>query len=150
MLDAICREIRNYFTLDSDKIIGNFKIVGGVILPSFAIQEGQYFKIWDSVFNSDVYIKGQEQLQDEDTFHGAIWLMRPPKDFLALVDDIAAWQAKYGTVDSVAMSPYNSESFGGYSYSKSTGGGGSGSSAGGSNWQSVFAARLSLYRRYKI
>ena len=145
MLDAICREIKNYFSQESDRYIGDFEIVNGELTPPISMQEGQYYRIVDSAFNEDVYIRGQEELKDETTFHGAVWLMRPPKAFLELVKDIEEWQAKFGGVNSVNLSPYTSESFGGYSYSKSAGGNGDGQS--GVTWQSTFANRLNPYRR---
>lgn len=150
MLDAVCREIKNYFSDEEDRYIGDFAIVNGELTPPIAMQEGQYYRIVHSAFNDDVYIHGQEELKDENTFHGAVWLMRPPKEFLALVKDIEDWQTKYGSVNSVAMSPYSSESFGGYSYSKSTSGGGSTEAQNGLTWQSAFADRLAPYRRVRI
>ena len=145
MLDAICREIRNYFVADSDKFIGDFEIVNGELTPPISIlQTGQYYRIVGSVFNDDVYIHGQEELKDETTFHGGVWLMRPPKEFLALVQDIEDWQAKYGGVDSVNLSPYTSESFGGYSYSKGAASGSGDQS--GITWKNAFANRLNPYR----
>lgn len=149
MLDAICREIKNYFVADSDRYIGDFAIVDGIITPPIAMQEGQYYRIVNSVFNDDVYIHGSEQLTDEEEFHGAIWLMRPPKAFLELVKDIEDWQNKYGGTDSVSMSPYSSESFGGYSYSKNAGSTDAEGQSG-LTWQSAFANRLNVFRRYTI
>lgn len=87
------------------------------------------------------------QLTDE-VFTGAVWEMGIPPAVLQLADEIEEWQNKYGGADSAAMSPFNSESFGGYSYSKSTGGGGSGSGSGSAgSWQSVFASRLNPWRK---
>lgn len=151
MIDSICREIKNYFSDENDRFIGDFFIVDGEFSPSFSIQDGQYYRIVGSVFNDGVYIRGQEELKDE-TFNGAIWLMKPPKDFLKLVEDIEAWQEKYGGVDSVSMSPYSSESFGGYSYSKAVSTFASGNSSGqsGLTWQSEFSDRLAPYGRVRI
>lgn len=150
MLDVICNEIHNYFTSDDDMWIGDFSVVNGAITPPFDIQENQYFRIVGSVFNDGVYKYTDDlRLIDENEFHGAVWLMKVPKAFLDLVAEIEAWQAKYGGIDSPAMSPYTSESFNNYSYSKgasvSTGSG----SSGGSTWQTVFAARLNPYRRIR-
>ena len=96
------------------------------------------------------YGDAQDVLHDEDAFDGSIWAMAVPPDVIALAEEIEAWQAKYGGVDSAAMSPFNSESFGGYSYSK-YGGGTSGSTTGASSpsasWQSVFASRLNRWRK---
>lgn len=150
MLDVICNEIHNYFTSDDDMWIGDFSVVNGAITPPFDIQKNQYFRIVGSVFNDGVYKYTDDlRLTDENEFHGAVWLMKVPKAFLDLVAEIEAWQAKYGGIDSPAMSPYTSESFNNYSYSKganvSTGSG----SSGGSTWQTVFAARLNPYRRIR-
>lgn len=129
---------------------------GMVASPIFTnhIQDGQYYRIVGSTFNDGVYCykagEPDARLTDEPVLPAgaAIWLMAIPKGFIALVDQIAQWQAEYGVVGSAAMSPYNSESFGGYSYSKS--GGGASSSNGGTQagtWQAAFAARLSRWRK---
>lgn len=87
------------------------------------------------------------ELNDE-VFTGAVWAMAVPPSVIALAEDIQAWQAKNGTVDSVAMSPFTSESFGGYSYSKSGGSTTNGGSASGANtWQGAFANRLNMWRK---
>lgn len=148
MLDLICAEIRNYFTFEGDKHFGDFAITDGVIAPSVDI-ETDYIRIVGSHLNDGVHKVSDADLVDEGTFHGAIWVMSPPKAFLELVSEIEAWQAKYGGVDSENMSPFQSESFGGYSYSK---GAGSTSSAGSSvpTWQSVYASQLRAYRRIRV
>ena len=71
--------------------------------------------------------------------------MAVPKDVRNLITEIEAWVEKYGGVDSANMSPYQSESFGGYSYSKASGG--SSSQASVPTWQSVFADRLGRYKK---
>lgn len=145
MIDEICAEIRNYFSPPDDRYIGNFSVVNGVIFPSLSFPT-DYIRIVGSRKNDGVHKVSENDLIDEGEFHGAVWVMTPPQAFLKLVAEITAWQDKYGGVDSVAMSPYNSESFGGYSYSKSGSGYGSGSSAV-VDWRSAFAGRLNLYRR---
>ena len=65
------------------------------------------------------------------------------KAVVELADEIAAWREKYGAV---MDSPYTSESFGGYSYSKASG---AGDSTGSGGWQSAFRARLNPYRKLK-
>jgi hypothetical protein len=153
MLTEICAEIKNYFTYyDKDRHIGDFAIVNGQITPPVAMPTA-YIRIVGSHLNDGVHKLSDETdiLQDESTFHGAIWVMSPPKAFLNLAAEIADWQAKNGGVDSAAMSPFNSESFAGYSYSKS----GSGLSSGGSNsgsadWRSAYASRLNIWRRARV
>ena len=152
MLEELCRELRNWF--DVERLIGRVSIKDGVVLvdgrPAGA-KVGQYFRVIGSVFNDGVYKQFKNPatmgLVDED-FDGAIWLMAVPKVVLALAEDIGKWQAQYGAVDGALMSPYSSESFGGYSYSKS-GGGASESSggAGAGTWQAAFSSRLKNWRK---
>lgn len=154
-LSEICRELNNYFEY-KERLFGSFKIVdstltyeGGVM--SDFLQDGQYFRIVGSVFNDGVHVFNSpiiEGLHDE-TFDGAIWAMAVPPDLIALSTEIDAWLAKYGDVDSAAMSPYNSESFGGYSYSKSSGGSSNGGSGGGADWKNVFGSRLNKWRKIR-
>lgn len=148
MLGLICAEIRNFFTYDSDKHIGEFSIKDGIITPSLDIK-ADYIRIVGSRKNDGVYkIEDliEHPLRDEDVFKGAIWEMSIPQDFLDLVKEIEAWQEKYGGVDSTSMSPFQSESFGGYSYSKGSGGSSSsGSSA--PTWESTYANRLKVYKK---
>lgn len=147
MLTEICAEIKNYFSLDEDKIFGDFTVENGAIAPSIALQDNQYYRIVGSVFNDGVHKKGDE-LTDEGVFRGAVWKMRVPQTIIDLSEEIAAWQAENGSIQSANMSPFSSESFGGYSYSKgSAGGSGSGGTATNVSWQSVFAKRLNPYRK---
>lgn len=148
MLTEICAEIKNYFTYESDRHIGDYAIVDGIITPSLDIPT-DYIRIVGSHKNDGVHKLSDTDLVDEDTFHGAIWIMSPPNDFLALVEEIESWQEMNGKADSQAMSPYQSESFGGYSYSKGSGGSGAGSSSS-PTWQSQYAPRLKIYRRIRV
>lgn len=141
MLTSLCKELNNWF--DVSRQFGTFTIDSNRI-EGVELQNGQYFRIVGSVFNDGVYQYPAEELKDE-TFDGAIWAMAIPAEVIALADKIDEWQAKYGAVDSANMSPYNSESFGGYSYSKS--GGGSATDGKGGTWQSVFANELKRYRK---
>jgi hypothetical protein len=152
MYSQVCRELNNYF--EYDKVFGRFEIINGsLILPqhlktekgeTLRIQDDQYFRIAGSVFNDGVYQFPATGLHDE-TFDGALWLLAFPIDFVALVSDIEEWQKKNGGVDSAAMSPFTSESFGGYSYSK----GASDTGKGANTWQGAFKARLNAYRRIR-
>ena len=152
MLGEICAEIKNYFTYENDRHIGDWTISNGSITPLLDFPT-DYIRIVGSRLNDGVHKVSdlvKKPLKDE-SFHGAIWIMSPPADFLALVAEIEAWQAKYGGAGSANMSPYQSESFGGYSYSKSAGGGAT-AGAGASTeptWESTYASRLKLYRRIR-
>lgn len=149
MLTEICAEIKNYFTYENDKHIGDFSIIEGLIVPSFDIPT-DYIRIVGSHLNDGVHKLSDADLVDEGEFHGSVWVMSPPKAFLELVKEIEDWQAKNGALDSPAMSPFNSESFGGYAYSKSGGNASGGSSSAGASWQAAFATRLTMYRRIRV
>lgn len=143
ILTEVCEYLNNYFW--QKKITGVFSIEEGSIqIP--ALKEGQYFRIIGSTFNDGVHLYPATDLTDEE-FEGAIWAMAVPSTVIAIASDIKEWQTLYGGADSSAMSPFNSESFGGYSYSKS----GSGNENSGSNasWQDVFGGRLNKYRRLR-
>ena len=145
MIGEICAEIKNYFTYESDRHIGDWVISDGTISPALNIPTG-YFRITGSRLNNGVHTTS-DTLKDEE-FHGAIWVMSPPEDFLNLVAEITEWQTKNGSVDSINMSPFNSESFNNYSYNKGSGGSGNGSSSI-PTWKSQYASRLNLYRRIR-
>lgn len=145
MLTELCQELRNWF--EKEKYFGTFTIENGqIILPDGSLQVGQYFRIVGSVFNDGVHRYVSNDLIDE-TFNGSIWAMAVPPDVISISQEIDNWTAKYGRTNSPAMSPYNSESFGGYSYSKSAGGSGSGSSSSGADWRNVFRGRLNMWRK---
>lgn len=150
MITELCQELKNWFDRDQPKIYDTFEISGGrIVTDTFTdkIQGNQYFRIIGSVFNDGVYKYTDELVLTDETFDGAIWLMAIPKSFLALADKISVWEEKYGGVDSAAMSPFTSESFGGYSYSKGAGGSSSTGSSSVPTWQSTFASDLSKWRK---
>lgn len=149
MLTQICAELKNYFCQEQDRLIGDFAIENGAITPSISLLTGQFYRIVGSVLNDGVHCQG-DLLNDEPEFHGAIWLMRVPADVLALAHDIEIWQQKYGGADSQSMSPFQSESFGGYSYTKSGGYASNGTSGEAPTWQKMFANRLAPYRRIRV
>ncbi len=154
MLTELCKEIKNWF--EQKKYFGNYVIENNMISSDDAqsipdLQEGQYFRIVGSVFNDGVWKyseSGITGLKDEKIFRGAIWAMAVPQDVIDLANDIKDWSDKYEAVGSNAMSPFNSESFGGYSYSKSGGGSStSGSGSGPTSWKEQFASRLNRWRK---
>ncbi len=140
MLTEICAEIRNYFEVPNGRHFGTFTIRGGSIAPLDFLQEGQYFRIVGSVFNDGVYQYPATSLTDE-VFDGSVWAMRLPPAVIALADEIK----KFCESDNGTASPYTSESFGGYSYTKATD-----SNGAPLTWQSVFEKRLNKYRRISV
>lgn len=150
MISEICGFLRNYFDFNQPKFYGVFKIEGGVITSGtdgdMGLQDGQYYRIIGSVFNDGVWKYGKDQLQDEKPFDGAVWLMAVPPDLIAIAGEIQEWQDKYGGVDSENMSPYDSESFAGYSYKKAQG---YASEGGGmlTTWQALYGQRLMRWKK---
>lgn len=145
MLSAICDYLNNWFDYNQAKFFGDFTVEDGKLNIDADIPEGQYYRIVGSVFNDGVYKHDGTESLTAETFNGAVWLMAVPKDLIALAAEIVAWNTKYAGIDSEAMSPFQSESFGGYSYSKASGGTSSSSSV--PTWQGVFADRLRRYRK---
>lgn len=140
MLGDLCKELNNWFA--KEKQFGKFTIAGGSLNVSGA-QEGQYIRIIGSVFNDGVYEYPTKNLKDE-TFEGSIWLLAIPTEVLKLNEEIEAWKEKYSEV---MDSPYQSESFGGYSYTKASTSGSGAVGQSGITWQSTFADRLSHWRK---
>ena len=144
MLTQICQDIHNWFDRNQPKWHGSFTINddGTITHDGMELQQGQYFRIIGSVFNDGVHQYPTSGAVTE-VFEGAIWAMAVPPSVIALADKIQKWNDKYGGIDSASMSPYNSESFGGYSYSKSAVGGADGLGT----WHSVFASELRPWRK---
>ena len=154
MLEELCRELNNWFDENpkdgtKNRFFGTFIIEDGAIdLSSINIKSGQYFRIVGSIFNDGVYQYPVIGLTDE-TFDGAVWAMAVPPEVIALAAEIQDWSKKYQSVDSPAMSPYSSESFGGYSYQKGATTSSSGASSLSGTWQSVYGARLNKWRKIR-
>lgn len=137
-------ELKNYFDKAQPKIFGEIIIRDSKIQNAEflrAIKPNQYFRIAGSVLNDGVYRYDEELVLEDETFKGSIWLMAVPKAVIELANDIEKWVNDYSNVNS----PYQSESFGGYSYSKA-----SGANGGVITWQDAFSKRLNMYRRIRL
>ena len=138
MLEQVLMNIRRWFPVEGGIHSGTFTIKdGGITLPFLA--DGQYFRICGSVFNDGLHQYNVLDLVDE-TFNGTIWALAIPKAVIELADEIGKWQEKNGEA---ASRPFSSESFGGYSYSKST----DAETGGAMTWQSAFKQQLSAWRK---
>ena len=162
MMTSLCREVRNYFVrTESDKISGSFSVrEGGIALSAdaagasqddFRIADGQFFRIVGSLYNDGVWQNSEAMMTNlrEEEFTGQVWLMAPPKDFLDLAVEIAAWIERFGDA---ALSPYASESFGGYSYTLrgTSRRNESARDNEDASWQTAFKRRLAAYRRITV
>lgn len=145
MMTELCQELRNWFDRDMDKWEDTFTIENGELVGfSDKLLPGQYFRVQGSVFNDGVHKFGASGLLDE-VFNGSIWAMAVPSAVIALSSQIEQWVEKYGGAEGVGMSPYTSESFGGYSYTKSAGSAQGG--AGGVTWQGAYRSQLNRWRK---
>lgn len=153
-ITEICAYLHNYFPPVKQKIRksyihgGIFVISGQSVTPLDFIKTNQYFRIYGSDFNDGIYCnnpKSLSQLKDE-IFDGEIHSMAVPPAFLKLCEDIQEWRKENESADSTNMSPFISESFGGYSYSKTAGKTGN---DGGNmvSWQEQFEKRLDIWRK---
>lgn len=139
MLEQILDYIHNYFV--KSKITGTFTISSGSLEASF-LQNGQYFTIHGSIFNDGIHQYPASDLTDE-VFEGEVWAMAVPPAVIALADEIREWVSNNS---SAVYSPYQSESFGGYSYTRKTDSG-SGFADSTPGWAGVFGSRLNKWRK---
>ena len=138
MLEQVLMHLKNWFLVPGGIHEGTYTIEdGGITLPFLA--NGQYFRICGSVFNDGLYKYPVSDLKAE-TFEGTVWALAVPQAVIDLAAEIESWQMKNGDA---SASPYQSESFGGYQYSKAT----DSASGGAVTWQSAFRSRLSAWRK---
>ena len=135
MLYEVMKHIRNFFPVVGGWKSGEWEIADGTISLPF-LQDGQYFLIQGSTFNDGVFQYPATDLTNE-TFHGEIFPLRVPKDFLELVKEIEKWQEENG-----ASGLYQSESFNGYSYTRATNKEGEDIT-----WKDAFKGRLKVWRK---
>lgn len=146
MLTELLQYLKNWFhrtTYYGEFTISNGNIgkySNGIAFVDNYLKDGQYFRIIGSALNDGVWKYPATELKDE-VFEGAVWGLAVPPAVVALAEEIAEWQEKYG---GTVSSPFTSESFGGYSYTKSAGNSVNG---GGMSWKDQFASRLNPWRK---
>ena len=138
MLEQVLMHLKNWFLVPGGIHECTYTIEDGGISRTF-LENGQYFRICGSVFNDGLHQYPAGDLKTE-TFDGAVWALAVPQAVIDLSTEIEAWQTKNGDA---SVSPYQSESFGGYQYSKAT----DSVSGGAVTWQSAFRSRLNAWRK---
>ena len=138
MLEQVLMHLKNWFLVPGGIHEGTYTIENGGITLPFLVN-GQYFRICGSVFNDGLHQYPASDLKAE-TFEGVVWAMAVPQAVIELVAEIETWEKKNGAA---AVGPYQSESFGGYSYTKAT----DSVSGGAVTWQSAFRSRLNAWRK---
>lgn len=141
MLEQLLRHLNNWFLIEDDLgkpqiFCGTYEVKGGGMFLPF-LQPNQFYRIVGSVFNDGLhrYCDPEDYLQDE-TFTGAIWALAIPTAVINISSEIETWQ------QANALSPYQSESFGGYAYQRASGRNGKAAT-----WQDVFAHKLNAWRK---
>jgi hypothetical protein len=155
MMTQLCQELNNWFDRGQEKFFGTITIHEDGTMTcnnsSFSDSpitplEGQFFRIVGSALNDGAHQYPDTSMLQETFEDGAVWLMAVPPTVRKLAEKIQAWRDKYESVDSAAMSPFNSESYSVYSYSKGSGSSGK-SGYNPSSWQSVFSNQLNAWRK---
>lgn len=145
ILEQVLNHIHNWFVYDQMDV--RCVIEGGSLPASVSIPEGAWYRIQGSLFNDGLHRHPAPDLDDE-TFDGIITVCAIPNALLNVVDEIEDWLEHYQTaMGKLQDSPYQSESFDGYSYSirgDLTAQNGSGGLTG---WQAAFASRLNPWRK---
>ena len=137
MLEKIIAYLNNDFRVSDDEPeTHEWEIVGGTLtIPD--VREGQYVRIFGSLFNDGVRKYPLTGLTDE-SFTGCVIPLAIPRVILTLAEEIETWSEKN------QPTAFTSESFGGYTYSKATKA--NGTAAG---WREVFADDLKPYKKMK-
>ena len=147
MLREVLDYVHNWFIKEPHT--GSYTISGGILSPLDFLIEGQRFRIVGSVLNDGLYTYHEAGVKDGDdeavtlkdeAFTGTICALAVPRDVIALADEIGAWVAANSDT---LNSPYTSESFGGYSYSKAS----AGANEKAYGWQTQFSGRLNQWRK---
>ena len=146
-MGELCAHLRNYFTEPCDRHPGIYTVSGGILSPCWFLLPGQYFRVIGSRKNDGVYRYGTDcpVLADEE-FTGCVWAMRVPPALDVLLSEICDWQENYGEAEE---SPYTSESFAGYRYTKKARGQDAGDGYR-NGWRGAFASRLAPWRKQTV
>lgn len=146
MLEDVMRYINNRFDADAHGVPygsdwGEFSIQDGS-LDAGGLSAGEYYWIEGSMLNDGLHLHPAEDLLDE-TFEGRLVHLRVPNAVVAIADEAEAWIAQ--NADAL-NGPYQSESFGGYSYTRASGSV-SGNEMPSAAWQVQFGSRLRQWRK---
>lgn len=137
-LFELLMHLRNFFPGMKWQFFGEEITEKRLSLPG--LENGDYYLIEGSRRNDGIHVYGNQDLRNE-VFSGTVTEICVPDAVLKLLDEINQWQEKNG--EAVA-SPYQSESFGGYSYTKTNANNGNGESM---SWKTAFGPRLRAWRK---
>lgn len=132
MLYKVMRYLRNFFATDT-YYSGKCTVADGVMDPPLDV--GHYYLIEGSIRNNGIHLMTDYTDFKDEEFYGVITLLAPPEDFLETVEAIEKFEKQN------AKTPFTSESFGGYSYTKAQG------KNGPVTWKEAFASELNAWRK---
>lgn len=152
-LKEVLDYIHNYFQLDTYS--GKISIIDHKLENSkIELYDGQYYMLKGSIYNDGIwkYKENDQNVLDldksdetdelkDEIFYGDIVSLRIPLDVLKIVDEINAWEKNN---ENVINGVYQSESFGGYSYTLKNS---SNSKNSNISWKDYFGDRLKCYRK---
>ena len=130
----VMRYCRHYFPVDYTD--GEWRLQGGVLTPEDERTDG-LIAITGSAGHNGVWMlqDGAVETDTDETWHGRVWLLAPPEDFLALCREIDEWRQKH------PVQAAKSEKFGEYQVSYA------GADGQVMTWQDAFVKRLRPYLR---
>lgn len=155
VLEQVLYHIHNWFERDRIPVTG-CQVLDGSLPASVSskIPLGAWYRVEGSYLNEglhhrlDEFPEGESEGLVDETFDGTVTVLAVPHALLLVVEEISAWVAATSEARSKALSsPYQSESFGGYSYTMRDVGGSSGSASSGGGWQAAFAQDLNPWRK---
>lgn len=147
MLEQVLRYINNRFDRDPygyeyGSVSGAFTIEGGSLAVD-KLLDGQYYWIEGSALNDGLHLYPSTDLNDE-TFRGKVIFLVIPNSVIDLAAQIGQWCERNADI---IDSPMQSESFGGYSYTKKGGNASTSNETPSEAWQIQFGARLRQFRK---
>ena len=154
-VELVLGHIHNWFVRETMGV----KVVGGFLPASVTSRmiDGQWYRIEGSYLNDGVHRYPDSELEEE-SFEGRLSLLAIPKALMLVIDQIQLWLDDYEEARGLnadarrkaLSSPYQSESFDGYSYtmrSDIASNSASGGLSGASGWQQEFAPMLNQWRK---
>lgn len=151
ILEQVLYHLHNWFGRASISATG-CTIADGALPASIAssMVEGAWYRIEGSLLNDGLHKHPADDLQDE-TFDGTITVCAIPRALLNVVEEITDYIDATNESDAAVRGAiFQSESFGGYTYSlkgDSRSGSASGGGSGLTGWQAAFRTDLNPWRK---
>lgn len=148
MLEQVLCHIHNWFVRDT--ITAKGCVIANGELPASIAQDllpQQWYRIEGSYLNDGLHQHPAEDLEDE-TFDATVSLLAIPRPLLNVVEQICQWVADTEDGDRASRkAKFQSESFGGYTYSIKADSRANSGSEGLTGWQAAFRTDLNPWRK---